>query len=113
MIISTISLQHICVYDIRFNYLKEFFRILTGGGYISIQMGFGSQSPKTKKYYENFYDADTTNRGCDVEIENIDQIKNDLDKIGFVDFEYYIRPVGPGDNHPNWIFFRARKPYGT
>lgn len=111
MIISTICLQHICVYEIRLNYFKEFYRILTGGGLISIQMGFGSPSPSTKPYYDNFYDAQTTNRGCDVEIANTTQIYKDLTDIGFVDFNYYIRPTGPGDIHPNWIFFRARKPY--
>ena|SRR3990167_5445481 len=111
IIISTICLQHICVYEIRLNYFKEFYRILSNGGLISIQMGYGSPSPNTRPYYDNFYNADTTNRGCDVAIEDIEQVQKDLNNIGFVDFEYFVRPTGPGDNHPNWVFFRARKKY--
>ena len=32
-----------------------------------------------------------------------------MKEIGFENFNYYIRPVGPGDGHPNWIFFNATK----
>ena len=46
---------------------------------------------------------------CDTRVEDPDQIKNDLYKIGFNNFEHWIRPPGPGDNHPNWIFFTAVK----
>ena len=37
------------------------------------------------------------------------QIEKDLLSIGFKNFKYYIRPTGPGDGHPNWIFFNAQK----
>ena len=37
-LMSTITLQHIVVYDIRYNYLKEFYRVLKPGGLLSIQM---------------------------------------------------------------------------
>jgi ubiquinone/menaquinone biosynthesis C-methylase UbiE len=109
IVMSTISMQHICVYDIRFNYLKEFYRVLKNGGHITIQMGYGTPSPMSVDYYENCYTATSTNRGCDTNISDYTQIEKDLLKIGFKDFKYYIRPTGPGDCHPNWIFFNAQK----
>jgi ubiquinone/menaquinone biosynthesis C-methylase UbiE len=110
VVFSTICLQHICVYDIRYSLLNEFFRVLKPGGHFCAQMGFGPRHPTSVGYYENFYDAHGTNSACDVRIESVDEIKSDLEKIGFTNFEYDIRPVGPGDHHSEWIFFRARKP---
>lgn len=109
IVMSTICFQHICVYDIRFNYLKEFYRILKPDGFITIQMGYGINSPMTVDYYDNYYDANSTNRGCDTSVILHTQIEDDLAKIGFKNFKYYIRPTGPGDFHPNWIFFNAQK----
>jgi len=109
IVMSTICMQHICVYDIRFNYLKEFYRVLKNGGYITIQMGYGTPSPACVDYYDNYYEAKSTNRGCDTNISDYKQIEKDLLSIGFKNFKYYIRPTGPGDNHPNWIFFNAQK----
>ncbi len=108
VVFSTICLQHICVYEIRFSILSDFYRILKPGGYVCIQMGFGSRN-NSSHYFDNNYDALGTNSFCDVRIENVDALKDDLSKIGFVDFDYDIRPVGPGDQHQNWIFFRAKK----
>lgn len=109
LVISTIALQHICVYDIRLNYLKEFCRVLKPGGMVSFQMGFGSPSKNTVGYYDNKYDAKATNRGMDTEVAHPDQLKNDLEMVGFEGFEYDLRPPGPGDYHPQWIFVRAKK----
>ncbi len=109
IVMSTICMQHICVYEIRLNYLKEFFRVLKPGGYITIQMGYGKGSPMTVDYYVNNYDALSTNRGCDTDISESTQIENDLISIGFKNFNYYIRQTGPGDCHNNWIFFNAQK----
>ena len=108
-VMSTIALQHICVYDIRYSIIKDIHRVLKDGGIFTAQMGFGSPSPMTVGYYENYYDAEGTNRKCDVCIENIEQLTNDLFKIGFRDFEYKISKVGPGDCHPNWIYFSSIK----
>ena len=109
IVMSTICMQHICVHEIRFNYFKEFYRILKPNGYITIQMGFGKDSPNTVDYYANYYDAQTTNRGCDTMITDPKQIEDDLVKIGFTNFNHYITATGPGDCHPNWIFFNAQK----
>jgi hypothetical protein len=29
--------------------------------------------------------------------------------MGYKDFQYTIGPVGPGDCHPNWIYFNCTK----
>jgi len=108
-VMSTIALQHICVYDIRYSIMKDIYRILKDGGVFTAQMGFGSPSPATVGYYENYYDADGTNRTCDVCIESTEQLEKDLLEIGFTNFEFVIGPVGPGDVHPNWIYFNCKK----
>lgn len=82
---------------------------LMNHGRISIQMGYGSESKDTVNYYANYYDALGTNRAQDVRIDSYEQVKKDLEEIGFQDFEYWIRPTGPGDYHENWIFFTAVK----
>jgi ubiquinone/menaquinone biosynthesis C-methylase UbiE len=108
-VMSVIAMQHICVYDIRYSIMKDMYRVLKSGGAIAIQMGYGSPSPMTVGYYENYYDAQGTNRTCDVCIETPEQLEKDLLEIGYKDFQYTIGPVGPGDIHPNWIYFNAYK----
>ncbi|AGE57559.1 SAM-dependent methyltransferase [Acanthocystis turfacea Chlorella virus NTS-1] len=109
IVMSTICMQHICVHKIRYNYFKEFYRVLKPGGHITIQMGYGTPSPATVDYYDDYYDATSTNRGCDTNISDYSQLEKDLLEIGFKNFKYHIRPTGPGDHHPNWIFFNAQK----
>ena len=109
VVMSTVALQHICVYEIRLNLLKEFYRVLRPGGKITIQMGFGPDHPRSVGYYDNFYDATGTNSEMDTRIVDTDQIRTDLLNIGFTNFNSYIRPIMPGDSHSNWIFFNAEK----
>ena len=90
-------------------YVKEIYRVLKPGGVFTAQMGFGSPSPMSVGYYENYYDAPISNRGCDVCIERPEQLQSDLLDVGFTDFNYKICEVGPGDCHPNWIFFNVKK----
>jgi hypothetical protein len=102
-------MKHICVYDIRLNYFKEFFRVLKSGGLITIQMGYGSDH--CTDYYANNWNASATNGHFDVSIQNPDDLKKDLESIGYVDFSYEIKQPGPSDpHHSNWIYFRAFKP---
>ena len=111
LVISSITMQHICSHTIRFNYLKEFFRVLKPDGWISIQMGFGPKVDERQKaqYYDDLYNAEGTNGWSDTMVTDVNQVASDLDKIGFRNFVANIRPVGPGDKHPNWIFFRGQK----
>ena len=110
IVMSTITMQHICVHEIRYNYFKEFHRVLKRGGVITIQMGFGySPYKNTVDYYANNYSALSTNGGCDVLITSPSQLEKDLLEIGFNDFTFIIDQVGPGDAHANWIYFKAVK----
>ncbi len=109
-VFSTIALQHICVHSVRFSILTDIYRRLRPGGRLSVQMGFGLPSPDSVGYFDDFVDAQSTNRGCDVAIASADQPREDLETIGFVGFESWVRPVGPGDSHPSWIFFTATRP---
>ena len=72
-------------------------------------MGFGKGKFGSVDYYKNHYNAARTNGRTDVYVESPEQLKDDLEKIGFSEFECKIRVAGPGDTHPNWIFFRAKK----
>jgi ubiquinone/menaquinone biosynthesis C-methylase UbiE len=111
VVMSTITLQHICVYDIRKSLFKEFHRILKDGGVFTSQMGYGPLTPQKNSvdYYDNCYDAFASNGECDTRVEDPTQIKSDLEEIGFSDFNFKITTTGPGDAHPNWIFFSAIK----
>jgi ubiquinone/menaquinone biosynthesis C-methylase UbiE len=107
---STIVLQHICVHDIRYNYLKEFYRVMKPGGILSIQLGFGKCPPSFRDYYDNYYDATGTNSHSDgdVRITNPEDITNELKGIGFNNVTFVIRPAWDGP-HEQWIYVRAEK----
>ncbi len=113
IIISTIAFQHICCHSIRLRYLQEFNRVLKRGGFLCIQMGYGSVYPKdtrTSRYHQDKHDAPSTNGYYDTQVTDPSQLEDDLTKVGFRDFEYNIRPPGPGDTtHPNWIYWSAMK----
>lgn len=109
-VFSTVCLQHICSHSVRFQILTDIYRILKPGGRISIQMGYGTPSPMTVGYFEDNFSAEATNRSCDTEISDVSEPKTDFDRIGFTNFESWIRPVGPGDIHPSWVFLTATKP---
>lgn len=110
VVMSTITLQHICVHEIRYHLFEEFYRVLIQGGVFTAQMGFGADRENSVGYYENNYNAVATNSACDTRVENQEQLQKDLLSIGFVNFKFYIRPTGPYDWHNNWIFFSAQKP---
>ncbi len=109
-LMSTIVLQHICVHEIRFSYLEEFFRVLKPGGLLSFQMGFGERHGKAE-YYDNDYHALATNSLHDTKVTDPRQLQDDLEKIGFTDVQYALRPPFE-DGHSAWIFVKARRPGG-
>ena len=108
-IMSTIALQHICSHNTRLSLLKEFYRVLAANGRISIQMSYGPGQPNSVGYYENDYTALKTNGGRDTRVDSPEELRSDLESIGFRNFECWIRPPGPGEGAKNWIFFTAVK----
>jgi SAM-dependent methyltransferase len=106
---STIVFQHIAVHEIRFNLMKEIFRVLKCGGIFSFQMGFGSHYSHFASYYDNKYDADGTNGVCDVTVTAPRELIDDLKIIGFVDIETSILDSFDDSGHPFWIYVSAKK----
>ena len=109
LVISTIALQHICVHKIRYSLFEEFYRVLKRGGRISLQMGYGSDSPNSVPYLANDYAALQTNGLHDTQVESPDLLSHDLEEIGFTNFEFWIRPSGPKSPQKEWIYFTATK----
>ena len=51
-----------------------------------------------------------TNGFSDVRVTSPNQLKQTLESIGFVEFDYEIRNSFSDINHPHWIYFKAYKP---
>jgi len=111
VVFAVICFQHICVHEIRFNIMKDIFRVLKPGGKLCFQMGYGGKDGiPTAGYYDNNYDAGSTNGHSDVSIADEQDLREDLlDKIGFKNYKSDIRETGPGDNHKNWIWVQVEK----
>jgi hypothetical protein len=102
---------------------EDAYRVLRSGGYICFQMAYGGRDLsgsryknysknfdiKTAGYYDNDFNAESTNGRHDVSITDPEQIVGDLEKIGFTEIKFDIRPVGPGCSHKNWIFVQGQK----
>jgi SAM-dependent methyltransferase len=117
-IMTTISLQHIPVYEIRKRILQDILRILKPGGRFSFQMGFGFDltdplgRPRSA-YYENYYSANSTNGDHDVRVTSEEEIQKDLFVIGFRNISSIIRDSFSDLGHPKWIYVECYKPIGT
>jgi hypothetical protein len=74
-------------------------------------MGHGGKDGiPTAGYYDNNYDAGSTNGHSDVSIIDEQDMRDDLvNKIGFTNYRSDIRDTGPGDNHKNWIWVQVQK----
>ena len=113
-VLSTIVLQHICVYDTR-----DIFRVLKNGGILSFQMGYNSSvlDPNSKKklttYYENNTRALGTNSSNDVVVQDKKEVINHLKDIGFVNIKTTIRNSFSDIILKNWIYILAKKPFAN
>jgi len=108
-VMSTIALQHICVHSIRYSLKSEIYRVMKPGGVFSFQMNFGPSHNNARAYHENFYDAPGTNSICDTRVDHPQEIIDDLEKIGFRDIVYQIRPSFSSDATNEWIYVRCKK----
>lgn len=110
VVFAVICFQHICVYEIRDSIIKDIYRVLKPGGYLCFQMGFGGKEGiPTAGYFDNVYDATTTNGHADVSITDEEDVRRHLEQIGYKNYKSDIRPTGPGDNHRNWIWIQVQK----
>ena len=114
VVFSFITLQHICVYDIRRSYLEEFYRVLRSGGTLEFQMSMGPNDARIGKfvnYYDNHYNAEGTNGVMDVHVSSKEEIIKDLKEIGFQSIRTKIVDVSGHDwNHDSrFIFVTCKK----
>lgn len=107
-VMSVITLQHICSHSVRQAIFQDIARVLCRGGRFSAQMGFG-EHPRSVPYRSDHYHARSTNGACDTRVESVDELAADLALAGLHDFQCWIRPTGPGDEHQHWIFFTVVK----
>lgn len=109
-VMSTIVFQHICSHTVRFNIMKEIFRILKPGGLFSFQMGVGGWTgngiSSNTSYYEDSFNSGTV---TNVNLENPAFLVNDLEKIGFEEIEYEISNSYEDYSFRNWIFAKGVK----
>ena len=112
-VMSTIVFQHICVRDIRLSLMREIYRVMKDGGVFSFQMGydekFNYKTSITRGYYENFWDATSTNSRCDTRVEKPEYLTKDLEDIGFKNITYEIHKSFSDDIHVEWIYVRCEK----
>ena len=108
LIVSTIVLQHIPVYNIRKKILTDMHRCLKPGGTLSIQMGYGAAPLTFSDYYDNTINARATNGFHDTRVARPEQLGNDLRDIGFTAIRLSIRKSWT-DSHTQWIYATAIK----
>lgn len=103
-VMSTIVFQHINSYDVRFNLMKEIFRVLKPGGLFSFQMGIKKESKIT--YFNNGYDALGP---VNVIVDNPSLLLEDMKKAGFRDRKYKLGVSFGDSTFDNWIFAKGVK----
>jgi ubiquinone/menaquinone biosynthesis C-methylase UbiE len=102
---STVVLQHIALYQVRYNLLSEFYRVMKTGAIMSIQ--FNSSSGVD--YYTTNVNPELRQNCC---VSSQNQVINDLIKIGFdkdkITYYWSYNPM-LGVNDKSWLYIRAIK----
>jgi SAM-dependent methyltransferase len=133
-VMSTITLQHIPVHKIRYSIISSIFKILKKNGIFTLQMGYNKNlyyktfyynnfivrklhdyfnikfcyKGKFNDYYDNNFNAKSTNGADDVTITNKNFLLNDLKKVGFKILKHEIRKSFL-DKHEKWIYVTSQK----
>jgi ubiquinone/menaquinone biosynthesis C-methylase UbiE len=110
-VMSTIVLQHIAVYSLRYSILSDIYRVMNNNSLFSFQMScFGKAN-----YYDEELDISGTNGAYDVCISNPEELIDDLEKIGFTGIRYTISNEWDAYNKKycedpyKWIYIKANK----
>lgn len=112
-IYSTICLQHVCVHEIKFDIINDFYKLLNNNGEMCIQVGFGWDNGIY--WNQNIFNANSTNAGSDFCVPNETHfyiIKQDLEKIGFKNISFTLKPSPHPfilNYHDKWLFIHAQK----
>lgn len=113
-IYSTICLQHIPVYKIRFEIFHDLYQLLNINGQCCFQMVFGYDNGV--HWFHNEYMAPDTNGALDVSIpdeSHFPMIEKDFKLIGFRNVEFIIKESPHAKNaqisHLYWIFIHLWK----
>lgn len=110
VVFAVICLQHICSYTIRRSIFIDALRVLKSGGHFCFQMGYGGKDGiDTADYFDDAFDAMSTNGHSDVSITDADVMREDLESLGYTWVSHSIRETGPGDTHRNWIWVQVKK----
>lgn len=114
-VMSTIVLQHISVHSIRTSIFNDIYRVMKTGGLFSFQMA-QYDIPHGARYYEDAWDIGGTNGVYDVSVDNPQFLMEDLNKIGYKNISFIIRPEWDPRNKcymtcpwSRWIYIEAYK----
>ncbi|MDB5445281.1 MAG: hypothetical protein JWQ97_598 [Phenylobacterium sp.] len=122
-VFSTIAIQHIGSFDVRNSIIKDLWRVLKPGGKGTLQMLFSKHYPYRSQgllgpvgntlveimprdhqhagWFENKFDAQGTNSGCDTMIgtDDLPNIRTYLEQL-FSDVEFWFHDISIGRGHP-------------
>lgn len=110
-VMSTIVLQHISVYSIRYSILSDIYRVMKQDGLFTFQMS--CHGPVS--YYDEDLNIQATNGAYDVAVSDPQNLIDDLEKIGFSNISYTISTEWNAaaeqyfDESRKWIYVKAYK----
>jgi 2-polyprenyl-3-methyl-5-hydroxy-6-metoxy-1,4-benzoquinol methylase len=116
VVMSTIVLQHISVYKIRYNLLSEFYRVLKPNGYVTLQFLYSTDKSNTVGYFDNPWDVQGTNGANDCVVGDASHVVKDLESLGFGNIQYFVDQAYTTGGVPprstddkEWLFVTGQK----
>ena len=131
-VISTLVFQHLSVHKLRYQLLKEIYRVMNDEAIFTFQMGYGENlierafpnhyfclmrtgtltipaKLKVAGYFENVYDAIGSNGELDCRVTDPNHLIQELEDIGFKNVEFLIDNSFDDYIHKKWIYIKAQK----